>query len=248
MSTFTARIAISLVAAAALLLPPAAHAGAFGVSPIRLDLDGATRTGLITVANDDDRRLYFQIKLFAWTQSPEGEDKYAESAELIFFPQIMSVEPRERRLVRIGVKGAPPPGERAFRLFIEELPEPGEAAASGAQIAVRLRFGVPIFLAGDKGQARPEITLADAASGAVQVSIRNTGDRQIRFEEVSARAGERIVGKAAGWYVFPGTTRLFSIPIDKEGCPSSGDIEIRAVGEGRELRKSLAASPLLCQS
>ena len=244
MRALTSRIVFALAA----LLPAAAHAGAFGVSPIRLDFDRNTRTGLVTVANDDERRLYFQLKLYVWTQTPEGEDQYAESADLVFFPQIMTVEPKERRLVRVGVKGAPAGPERAYRLFIEEMPDPGDTLTGGAQIAVRLRFGVPIFVApAEKAAPLPEIVAADAAKGAVLVRIRNTGDRQIRFEEVVARSGDRTVGKAAGWYVFPGATRTFSIPIDKEGCPSGGDIEVRATGEGKDVRKALPASPLLCQ-
>ena len=223
-----------------------ALAGAFGVSPIRLDLDPGARTGMVTVSNDDERRLYFQLKLFEWKQSPSGEDLLAESSDLVFFPQILTVEPKEKRLVRVGIKSPPAGPERAFRLFIEELPDPNEAPGGGAQVAVRLRFGVPIFLSAGKGEALPELGAVDSSKGMIRVAIRNTGSRQIRFEEVTARAGDKVVAKAAGWYVFPGATRSFSLPIAREDCPVPRSLEIRAAGEGKDIRTTVEVSSDLC--
>jgi len=223
-----------------------AAAGAFGVSPIRVDLDPATRSAIITVANDDDRKLYFQAKLFSWTQSAAGDDRLEENGDLIFFPQIFTVDAKDKRLVRVGVKSPPAGDERAFRLFIEEMPDPNEPAAGGAQIAVRLRFGVPVFVSSGKGEARPEIEPLDGAKGALRVAIRNSGDRQIRFEELSARAGDRVVAKTAGWYVFPGVTRAFSIPVAREDCPLPRSLEIRAVADGKEVRRTIDVPAAVC--
>src|SRR5712692_1505928 len=223
-----------------------AFAGAFGVSPIRVDLDPSTRSALVTVANDDDRKLYFQVKLFAWTQGPAGDDRLEESDDLIFFPRIFTVDPKDKRLLRVGVKSPPAGSERAFRLFIEELPDPNEPAPGGAQIAVRLRFGVPIFLSGGKGEARPELEGIDTAKGELRVAIHNTGDRQIRFEEITARAGDRTVSRAAGWYVFPGTTRTFRLAVASQDCPVPRSLEVRAVADGKELRRTIEVSPALC--
>ena len=241
-----ARLHRWLLALGLAAIAPSAIAGAFGVSPIRVDLDPSSRTGLITVSNEDDRKLYFQLKLFEWTQSPAGEDLLAESTDLIFFPQILTVEPKDKRLVRVGVKAPPAGTERAFRLFIEELPDPNEPAAGGAQIAVRLRFGVPIFLSGGKGEARPEIGPVETPKGFIRVAIRNTGTRNIRFEEVTARAGDKVLTKAAGWYVFPGATRSFTMPVTPQDCPAPRSLEIHAVGEGKDVRATVEVSPVLC--
>jgi fimbrial chaperone protein len=216
-----------------------AAAGAFGVSPIRIDLDPAARSGLVTVSNDDERKQHFQLKLFEWTQSSAGEDQLAESSELIFFPQLFTVEAQQKRIVRVGVKAPPEGSPRAFRLFIEELPGPDEAPGGGAQIAVRLRFGVPIFLSSGKGEALPDIDSVEATKGALRVGIRNSGSRPIRFEEVTARAGDKVVAKSAGWYVFPGATRAFVLAVAPQDCPLPRSVEIRAVGDGKDIRKSV---------
>jgi fimbrial chaperone protein len=223
-----------------------AAAGAFGVSPIRIDLDPGARSGLITVTNDDERKLQFQLKLFEWTQSSGGEDQLAESAELIFFPQLFTVEPKQQRIVRVGVKAPPAGPARAFRLFIEELPDPNDAGAGGAQIAVRLRFGVPIFLTAGKGEVLPEIQSVEAAKGALRVGIRNNGSRVIRFEEVTALSGGKVVAKSAGWYVFPGATRAFALAVAAQDCPLPRSVEIRAMGEGKDIRKPVELSGNAC--
>jgi fimbrial chaperone protein len=234
--------ALALAAA----LPLSALAGAFGVSPIRVDLDPASRTGLVTVTNDDDRKLSFQLKLFEWTQSPSGEDEYADSADLLFFPQIFAIDPKDRRLIRVGLRGPVGDRERAFRLFIEEMPDPTLPQGSGAQIAVRLRFGVPIFLSTGKGEAQPELLAPEVTKGAIRVSIRNGGVRQARFEEVAIVAGERTIAKTAGWYVFPGVTRSFAVTLAPQDCPIPASVEIRATAEGKEFRRTVEIPPALC--
>lgn len=247
---FGRRIAAGIARAMALattLAAGAAFAGAFGVTPLRIDLDGAARTGLITVSSDDDRRLHFQVKLFQWSQDAAGEDVYVESSDLVFFPQIFTVEPRQKRAIRVGTKGAPPPAEKAYRLFIEEMPDPAEAAASGAQVAVRLRFGVPIFSSDGKGAPKLEVIETRAGKGEVLFKVRNHGDRQIRFDDISLLKDGRTVGQHSGWYVFPGLEREFKVPVARDACPLIGRIDVRATGEGKELRSSLEAPGDLCE-
>jgi fimbrial chaperone protein len=148
--------------------------------------------------------------------------------------------------VRVGLKGPLPERERAFRLFIEEMPDPSLPPGSGAQIAVRLRFGVPIFLSPGKGDPQPELLAPEVAKGAVRISIRNAGARQVRFEEIALVAGDRTVAKAAGWYVFPGVTRSFTVPVTPQDCPVPSSVEIRATADGKEFRRTVEIPPALC--
>lgn len=231
--------------AASLAFHPAGHGAAFGVSPIRLDLAGDVRTGVLTVSNDDKRRLYFQAKLGSWTQDSEGQDKYVDSSDLIFFPPLFSIEPGEKRLIRVGAKGPISPRERAYRLFIEELPDPNESAtAGGAQVAVRMRFGVPVFLGA--GEAKPAVATISVERDGVHAQIHNAGDRQVRFEELQLHSGNQVVGTLPGWYVFPGVTRKFVVPVDARHCPLAGPLELRAVAEGKVTRGTVEATPVLC--
>src|SRR5262245_55910672 len=96
-----------IVLAAAVLYAMAtrpAKSAEFSVSPIRLEFEAGARSAAVTVANDDKRPLRMQLRLMEWTQDADGVDVYRESDELVYFPRLMSVEPGEKRLVRVGLK------------------------------------------------------------------------------------------------------------------------------------------------
>ncbi len=232
----------------AVFISTAAQASGFGVAPIRLDFDRTSKTGLIEVSNDDTRPLSFQMKLFAWSQDAEGKDQYQPSNDLIFFPQIMSLKPKEKRPIRVGTKGPPAASERAYRLFIEELPDPAETAAAKApQIAVRIRFGVPLFVAPAQPQIAGVIEDAKLAKGEIQLRVRNTGNRNFQFETVAARAGTTSIGETRGWYLFPGIARAYSIKVDSEACAKAKTLEVHLSADGLELKHELEATPTLCR-
>src|SRR5512140_3419810 len=103
----------------ALLAAAGARAGSFGVSPTRVDLDRGAKSAIIEVTNDDEAKLSFQAKLFEWRQGADGKDEYAESQDLIYFPQIFTIAPKAKRIIRVGIKGPPGDVEKAYRLFVE---------------------------------------------------------------------------------------------------------------------------------
>src|SRR5208283_2977550 len=136
-----------------MLVPGTSIAGLFGISPIRLDLDRQSKTDSITISNDEaERKLDMQAKLFEWTQNEKGEDVYVESNDLVFFPRIFSIDPQDKRVMRVGLKVPATATEKAYRLFIEELPPPRDPEKTGTQVLFVLRFGVPIFIRPDKEQ------------------------------------------------------------------------------------------------
>lgn len=223
-----------------------AHSGGFGVSPIRLDFDAAVKTGAITVSNDDTVRLSFQMKLFEWSQDKKGKDQYRESDDLIFFPQLMTLKPKDKRIIRVGTKGPPGGTERTYRLFIEELPDSGAERPKGAQIAVKLRFGVPLFVAPIKPQLAGAIEDAKLAKGEIRLQVRNSGNQHFRFEAITAHAGGAALGQAEGWYLLAGATRDYKIKVDHQACAKAGKMEIALAAGSLNLKQELEATPALC--
>ena len=59
-------------------------------------------------------------------------------------------------------------------------------------------------------------------------------------------SGEKVVARANGWYVFPGATKGFAIPVERSACPLSGTLELRAAYAGRDIRRTVEATPALC--
>lgn len=224
-----------------------AWAGSFSVNPIRLDFDAAARTGSIALTNDDTVPLSFQMKLSAWSQDGDGRDQYADSSELIFFPPILTVQPGEKRLIRVGTKGPLSADERSYRLFIEELPDPAQAQKPGAQVAVKLRFGVPLFVAPAQAQLQGELENLTVQGGELRVRVRNTGNRHFRFEKLRAQSGDTVLGETEGWYLLPGAARDYRIQLDAQACAKAGALEAVLSADGLLLRQELAVDPALCR-
>ena len=238
----------SVAALAALALSSAALAGSFGVSPTRVDLDRGAKSAIVEVMNDDTATLSFQAKLFEWHQGPDGKDEYAESQDLIYFPQIFTVAAKSKRVIRVGLKAPAIDAEKAYRLFIEETPEPAkEPSAAGPQVRVVLRFGVPVFVAPQSPVRKLEVEGVEVARGKALLTIRNIGNQSARFESFKLMRGDDTVGEASGWYVLAGAHRTFEIPVDAAKCPLSGPLDAVAAGQGVMLKQSVDASALLCE-
>lgn len=242
-----AAVKAALLALAFLCAMPA-RAGSFGVAPMRVDLGPGATSATITVTNDGDQALSFQATLSAWRQGPDGKDEYADSKDLIFFPQMFSVEPHDKRILRVGVKGPPPQSEKAYRLYIAELAAPTGAKPAGpAQVRVMLRFGIPVFVA----PAAPKRDLAmdepQVAAGKVLVTIRNRGNQGTKFDTLAVMRDKQVLAETNGWHVLPGAARTFEIAIDPARCAASGTLEVVANAEGTTLKRAFNAAPALCR-
>lgn len=227
-----------------------AHAGEFRVTPIRVDLAaGGKGSGVINVINEGQDPISFQIQAREWTQDAEGKDVYTETADLIFFPQLMTAKGGETKVVRVGTKTPPPPREKSYRLFIEEIPK--RENVQGAVVRVAFRFGVPIFRLPAVEKKEGVLEDAKAEKGSFSVRIRNTGTVHLKVEEMLVvgknTAGEEVFRQApTGWYVLVGSSRVQSIPIPADVCARIDVLSVSARCEEVVLQKELAASEGWC--
>ncbi len=220
--TAAARTA-ALTAGLMLALPPAAQAGLFGISPIRLDLDRENKTSSFTVSNDDEERaIQMQAKLMTWTQDADGKDIYTESRDLVFFPQIFAIEKKEERVVKVGLKVPASGMEKAYRLFVEELPPPrDQAQPGGAQVKFVLRFGIPVFVRPEKEQASASIERVEARPGKVAVFLHNGGNQNFQIETLKLKAADGYATESVGGYVLAGVSKTVELELPLETCRKS---------------------------
>jgi fimbrial chaperone protein len=209
-----------------LLATTSVMAGNFAVSPIRLDFDRTTKTGVITITNDDDDKLQLQMKAFEWTQDADGKDKYEETDDLIFFPKIATVEKGEQRLLRTSYKIPATEKQKTYRLFIEEIPGPQKTPVQGAQIAVAVRFGVPIFLKPLKEEVKGEVDSVKYADGKLNVKINNTGNTHFFINNIQLKSGEKIAEDIKGWYLLNNAARTYSFAMTPQACSALGKFDI----------------------
>ncbi len=228
-----------------------AVAGDFGVSPIRIDLDRSARSSIITVTNDDERMLSFQVRAMQWSQDDAGRDQYVESNDLVYFPQQLQVPPKERRVVRIGYRAPAVQAEKTYRLFIEEIADKASRNLNQTGVAIMLRFGVPVFLRPASSNERGEIDLS-VTGGAVRALVRNTGNvhfrlNGVRIEGVGA-AGETTFEKTVdGWYLLTGAERVHEAAIPPTACSTTSLVRVEAASDRLTLRSEQPLDPEACR-
>jgi fimbrial chaperone protein len=213
----------AFVASAVFMTSMPAAAGDFVVTPIRLELSASQRSGVITVRNDGKEKLAFQMQAMEWTQGDAGQDLYKETAELIFFPKVMSVLPGEEGVIRIGTKFPSVASERTYRLFIEELPVNAQQTDKGAHLNVLIRFGAPIFIKPRQPQDRLAIESVELAHAELSLLAHNTGNQNQIVEGISVK-GEDGQGHGiyaltlSDRYLLAGTSKRYKTAIQKDVC------------------------------
>ncbi len=232
-----------------LLCPSPVRAGEWRVTPIRLDFGREAKSGVITVVNEAAEKLQVQLKAFEWTQDTEGKDQYTETADLLFFPRILIFEKAEERIVRAGIRIPAVAREKTYRLFIEEIPEPKKA--EGVNVAIAIRFGVPIFVKPLKEDSRGEIEKTGMANATIHARVKNTGNLHFIVRSVAVKGknlkGEEIFSKElGGWYLLAGASRSYETTLPQEVCPEVVKVVVEVKTDKVPLTGELAADKTMC--
>lgn len=232
-----------------LVAPLTLHGGEFRVTPIRLDFDVRAKSGVVTVVNEGDERLNLQMRASEWTQDAEGKDVYNETNDLIFFPRLMTLDKKEERVIRVGIKIPATTKEKTYRLFIEEIP--GARKAEGASVAIAIRFGVPIFAKPVKEDVRGEIEKMELSGGSFNLLLKNRGNAHFIVQSIHLKgrnhAGQDVFSKElAGWYLLSGVSRLYSTSIPPETCRELGTLEVEIKTDRFALSRKLDVHEAMC--
>jgi fimbrial chaperone protein len=229
-----------------------AQAGEFSVNPIRLDLGPAARSGALTVTNDGKIPLGFQLQAMEWVQDDQGKDQYLETRDLIFFPKILTVEPGQEGVVRVGIKAPIVPSEKTYRIFIEEMPGNAQRSdAKGTQIAFLIRFGAPVFVEPVKAEDGLEVTALKMAGGALTFQARNSGNRHQMVQAIELRgtdaAGKEVYAtKLADRYILAHAAKPYTASIAAEPCSKLASLEIEIRTDKLAARQKMNVTQAMC--
>jgi fimbrial chaperone protein len=209
-----------------------AWAGEWRVSPIRLTLGNDAKSGTISVINEGTGKFQVQMKAFLWEQDAEGKDRYTESSDLVFFPKMILFNKPEERILRAGLKSPAGTREKTYRLFIEEIPEARKT--EGTNVAIAIKFGVPIFVKPAQEEVKGEITAIELGKGECRITVKNSGNVHFVINSVELKGrngkGEQTYSKKFdGWYLLNGASRTYAAAIPVEACANSAslDVEVR---------------------
>jgi fimbrial chaperone protein len=228
-----------------------AQAGTFQVNPIRITLSPQSTSALLAVQNDGSETARFQIGVFEWDQSADGEMVLNTTEDLIFYPKLLTIEPGDQRNIRIGAKQAAVVSEKSYRIFIEELPPADDMQQKGIRLLTKM--GVPIFIQPMKQLIQAQLGDMKMGGNEFFFEVKNTGN--VHF----VPANIRVVGKDMAsrillerapqpWYILTGGVRKFSIPISPRECQQLHDLTIELEVEGKTLKQEFAVPARVCQS
>lgn len=229
-------------------------ASEYTVSPMRMELDRDARSTVLTLTNTGTDRIEFQLRASEWTQDAQGRDRYSDTGELVFFPKILSLEPNDSRVVRIGIKSVPVSVERTFRLFIEKIPSPNpEPPPPGAHVAVNVRFALPIFVKPPLHEAKGELAGAAIARSELTFVLKNTGNEHFRMDDGitiigrDAQGGVVFSRKLDDRYALAGVAKRYVATIPQEACRQTAALEVTAKSELFTLSRRLDVSRTDCE-
>jgi fimbrial chaperone protein len=212
---------LALVAAAIGLLGPAsrAHAATFTVEPTQIHLSARTTSVLLTLRNDSQETLRFELSAFAWGQSPSGELQLEPTEDVVFFPALLTLGPGESRRVRVGSATTIADREKTYRIFVEELP-PLDRTTGGVRVLTKM--GIPIFLRPAKETSSATLSGLRQQNGALHFTLSNDGTVHFVPQEIRVRglagAATAIDNRLDGWYVLAGGRREFDMAFPTADC------------------------------
>ena len=226
-----------------------ALASSFAVNPTQIFLTSKSTSAILTLRNESDESLRFQLTVFAWDQSARGEMKLQPTSDIVFFPTLLTLAPKESRNVRVGAVTGFEAIEKSYRIFVEELPP--QAPQSG-QSAVRVltKMGVPIFLQPTRTQAQASLRDLMVKDGVFTFNIRNTGNVHFVPEAVRVsginHAGEMMLDQQLdAWYILAGGVRSYEMKLPAPGCSALAALSIDVRIAGSQLNERLE-TPSAC--
>lgn len=228
-------------------------AATYKVAPVQVTLSAGRPSALLTLSNESDETLRFQISAFAWDAGPHGEMKLEPTTDVTFFPELLSLEPGKERKVRVGV--APRTGgvERTYRIFFQELPPPETSASpsGGSQVRVLTRMGIPIFVTPPAPKESGALESATLAGGVLRFRVHNTGNVHLRLQGVTVHgedaAGKRVLDtQVEGWYVLAGEARDYEIAMAGAECARLAAVVLEARTDRAQFSLRLQVGPGAC--
>ena len=200
-------------------LAAAVYAATFTVEPTQIHLSARAPSALLTLRNESSETLQFQLSLFAWAQSPTGEMQLEPSEDIVFFPPLLTLKPKETRRVRVGSATSQEAREKTYRIFVEELP-PASTTVGGVRVLTKM--GIPIFVRPVKEVAAATLSNLRQQDGSLRFALTNAGTVHIVPQRITVRglAGSNTIFEQAldGWYVLAGGRREFDVVVPGNAC------------------------------
>jgi fimbrial chaperone protein len=197
-----------------------AAAATFSVNPTQIFLARRSSSALLTLRNESDQVLRFELSVFAWSQTASGEMTLEPTQDVVFFPSLLTLKPSETRRVRVGYVKEAGALEKTYRIFVKELPPVDSRDSAGVRVLTTM--GIPIFVRPAKEVATATLDGLKHEGGRFQFALANTGTVHFVPTKIRVRGlagGEAVFDREVdGWYVLASGRREFAVPLPAPDC------------------------------
>src|SRR5262245_16152320 len=235
---------------AVLVWTGAALCGTFQVNPIRITLSQQSTSALLSVRNESAEKVRFQIGVFEWDQSVDGEMLLNPTEDVVFYPNLLVVDPGDERNIRVGTSKSVVTSEKSYRIFVEELPSAEKSEHSGIRILTRM--GVPIFIQPVKRLLQGNVEGMKLGGSEFTFELRNDGNvhffpRAIRVQGKDSDGATLLERQLQPWYILSGGMRKYSIEITQTDCPKLQNLTVEVELDAKMLKETFSVPQRGCQ-
>ena len=183
------------------------RAGGISVSPVQVVFTAQRSISAVTLTNTSRETLTVEAEALPWPADAASQT----GKDVTVNPPISTLAPGEKITVRVGlVRRLPASVERSYRLYFTELPSLRSQESQG--VGVRLRIGIPLFVAADQAEPAPLEWSAQREGEALMVSALNRGNVHQRIARLTATQGaQRVAAAQSSPYVLPGRNTVFRL-------------------------------------
>lgn len=238
-------IGLVLVCTGLSFTPCAAHASSFDVSPVTLTLTAQATSAMVTVTNRGTEPTRFHVSAFSWQQKGNGEMVLNPTNDIVFFPAMLMLNPKEARNLRIGVNVKPGAVEKTYRVFVQELP-PAVTAENPGVVRVLTKMGIPVFVQPvAAASAKPVLSEVAVQGQKVTFKLTNSGNKHLRLTKlvVSATNNGKVLHtkEIDPWYVLAGGTHTYAVDLPVDACKALKSVQVELESDSGPAKASLVA-------
>ncbi|MGV1046195.1 fimbrial biogenesis chaperone [Limnohabitans sp.] len=218
------------------------------ISPVIVNVSPDGRA-IITVRNDRQREVLYQITVLQWQQI-DGQDRYEATQDFIASPPLFTLAPAASQVVRMGFRNPVRLQlEQSYRLLLAEVPRPGDHTGERGLVQFAMQYAIPVFVASSQGaEPRHLVWQMREEGGALRVRADNLSSSHVALNMVglTRQAGptppaelshrQRTTVLAHAWrewrFVLPRDKsplpwRIVVLPADRQAVELVPDADVR---------------------
>jgi fimbrial chaperone protein len=225
-----------LVAAAGL-----ARAQGITVLPVTVQMAPGQMSAALTVANQTQQDVSFQIRPFVWTQA-NGQDKLSPTTDLLASPPISTIPAGQSQVMRLVLRVPPRGAEATYRILLDQIPAP----AAGGTVRIALRLSIPIFAEPDGRLGADVHWHVESGGGQLYLVGVNNGQRHDTIRNIDLAMQDarllKVVSHAPP-YILAGASHRWLIQSAGSSLPPGTTLRLTARADSGPISQPVRVEP-----